>query len=41
MTDLDRAIAAFAAADDDDAETLIRLALRIRAEMRRQTAPWN
>jgi hypothetical protein len=41
MNDLDRAIAAFKAANDDDTDELIRLALSLRAAMRRQTAPWN
>lgn len=41
MDDLDRAIAAFKDADDDDAETLLRLALEVKAAMRRRTAPWN
>ena len=40
MTDLDRAIAAFRDASDDCAD-LLRLALNIRAAMRRITAPWN
>ena len=41
MDDLDRAIATFKDTDDDDAETLLRLAQEVKAAMLRRTAPRN